>query len=138
MRLTTTGWALIPCILGSLSPAFPWVDAGIGVKMIGFDTGSGGILITILFAVTLLFLFATSPLLPVPWWRSMTVALLAIGVIIVLLVAGGRYWPGFPTPKHHIGGFVAYMCAFCLLLIVSAEVRNLILRHQASRERGSE
>ncbi len=71
---STTFWAMVFCLLAAVSPALPWryhlEQVWIGpVHSASAYTDWHGAVISVTAGVGFLFLLATSPLVPVPWWH---------------------------------------------------------------------
>jgi hypothetical protein len=76
--ISTSNWAILFCVAGTVSIFLPWSELNTyGSRYNGLGSWHG-IPTGITFVVLFLFLVATTPLYPVPLWRS-----------IILFVAGG-------------------------------------------------
>jgi hypothetical protein len=127
---STTGWGMILCLVAAVSPILPWHVRG-GVCASGYGDWHGPT-INVIAALGFIFLIATSPLSPVPWWRILGVAAVGAGVVVVVLMYAmrpGSGWMDFPVAEY--GGLLAILSAAGLLLVAALEVRQLILKRLA-------
>jgi 4-amino-4-deoxy-L-arabinose transferase-like glycosyltransferase len=133
------------CIVAALAPVLPWYfytgsipgnrrDLGM-FDIVYNNTGKveyarsanydwHGPAISITAGVGFLFLLATSPLTPPPWWRTLGLGIFAILILTFLLIFAERYWRDFPIKEW--GGFIEILAIFSLFLIVALEVRQAI------------
>jgi hypothetical protein len=128
----TTGWAMVFCVAGIVSIFVPWVEVygGWGFDFTGQRNGLvtwHGVVTGVLFAVLFLFLVATSPLEPVPLWRSIT---LGVAGALALLVTGlfiGRY-AAPPLAVVLAGAYLALGLGFGLVFLAALEIRGMLVR----------
>lgn len=136
-----TRWAMALCVVGGLAPLGPWattapwtdlaswvnVTIGNGGRLTwGFDTLHGcGIAIGHL--ALLACLIAFEPLRPVPWWRTLLLALTGLGTLVAMLHYGHTHW----VSTWAIGGVVGVITSVGLILVASFEVRARLLRRQS-------
>jgi hypothetical protein len=150
---TTTGWAMIFCVLGVGSIFVPW--AHLSSKFSGRFAAehSGeirllerlhqdhsqnglvswhGIPTGILFVLLFLLLVATSPLDPVPLWR--TIVLLVGGLLVVLFPSLFiERFVNHPLISVGAGAYFALILGFGLLFLGALEIRGMLLRRSARR-----
>jgi hypothetical protein len=90
-----------------------------------------GIPTGILFVLLFLLLVATSPLMPVPLWR--TILLLVGGFLLVLFPSlfVGRF-AGHPAVRVGWGAYFALVLGFGLLFLGALEIRGMLMRRTAS------
>jgi hypothetical protein len=149
MRLlprTSTQWAMVACVVAAIAPVLPWYYYMGALPIVRSDLGifdlpnnsSGraeyarsanydwhGPAISITAGVGFLFLLATSPLVPPPWWRTLGLGLFAMLILTFVLIFSQRYWHDFPLKEW--GGFIELLAIFSLFLIVALEIRQSIL-----------
>jgi serine/threonine protein kinase len=118
---TTTGWAMILCIVGCYASTFNWVEVSVpwprsgtispvGANDLDLDTMFSvkgyevglGITATLVFGSLLFILLATGFMVPIPWWRPLMVFVTGAAVIITTLFSIGELSPIFAhyTPSN--------------------------------------
>ncbi len=132
------------CVLAAISPAFPW-SFQFGYESIADAVGAlgatapkairiplsayadwHGAAISIAGGVGLLFLVATGGLRPVPWWRTLGIAVVGAAIITFTILYATRGWNHFPV--REFGGLLAILSATGLLFVACLEVRQLLER----------
>lgn len=143
----TSAWAMGLCLVAAVSPAGPWSyqwqprmpagevpDLGRTVPLPGVDgwvrhplsayTDWHGGAISVIAGVGLLFVLATSPLVPVPWWRALGIALIGAAVLTILLIYGYRHWSWFPVREW--GALAGIVGTAGLLFVATLETRQML------------
>ena len=141
---STSGWAMILCLLAAVSPLTPWgpprgaVWYSDGSLIPAFPGGevwaSGyggweGPVINIVAGLGFFFVFATSAIRPVPWWRSLGISVAGVGVIVIVLL--NRAWCSFPIREW--GPLLAMLSSAGLVPIAALEIRHFIASRIISR-----
>jgi hypothetical protein len=153
---TTTGWAMICCLVGAATIFMPWgrgipgfgkVDATVPPQPAemfrqlpqlppgGYYNGLfswHGVVTCVAFAVLFLFLVATSPLYPVPLWRSILLFVGGSFVLLIVILFFGRF--GGPLFRFGEGSYITLGLAFMLLFLSALEIRALLIRWTRPRE----
>jgi hypothetical protein len=159
---STTGWAAVFCLVGAAAIFMPWMetltfhgpmkDGVIQAKSWpsqGWAYGTRlwhGYPTTFAFLGLLLFLFLTSPIKPIPLWRSIVLFLAAVG-ILTLIVIGREYnhrpslgdapqegiWVGY---SWAIGSYVPIASALALTFIAGVEIRARVKTYITDRKSG--
>jgi hypothetical protein len=143
---TPSGWAMIFCVAGVCALFFPWLTpTGIlgRVKLEHGDVGWAlqvqqkgsqnalaswhGIPTGIVFVLLFLLMVATSPLNPVPFWR--TLVLLVGGFLVVLFTSMfvGRF-VGMEFVAVAGGAYLALGLGFGLLFLGALEIRGMLIQ----------
>ena len=121
----TTVFAMLLSIFGAGMVFVPWYKPGNLNGMMSWH----GIVDLIVWILLFLFLVATSPLKPVPLWRTFP---LVAGGALVLLFTGlciGRF---SPAPLD-AGVYLEFVSGVALLFVAALEVRGQLIRWQAER-----
>ena len=151
LLLSTTGWAMVLCLLAAVSPLMAWryVYVPGHIKSVpDWQThqsrsvwieaheapvsGYGGWeapAINIVAGLGFMFVFATGALRPVPWWRSLGISVVGVGVVVIVLLC--RAWRDFSIDEW--GPLLAILSSAGLVLIAVLEVRQLIASRLASK-----
>ena len=136
---STATWGMICCLLISISSALPWGHSPVfdismrkPTFMIPLSAYADwhGAAISIAGGIGLLFLVATGSLKPIPWWRTLGIAVVGIASITFTLIMARR-WNHFPVQES--GGLLAIVSATGLLLVACLEVRQLLERKSKAR-----
>jgi len=135
MFATTTGWAMILCILGGLRTFLPWAvqhrwEVAPGViwtgdnNILGFES-TFGLLTAMTFFCLFLLLVATGFMEPIPLWRPLSLFTAGILAILFSLLAqtGGN--------SLHAGAYLAILLGIGLLFLGALQVRRILLTHRA-------
>jgi hypothetical protein len=142
---TPSGWAMIFCVAGVGSIFLPWAFTT-GVLTVGAWThpeheivlrlkeGSRNALVSwhgiptgIIFVLLFLLLVATSPLNPVPLWR--TILLLLGGFLVVLFTSMYvGHFAGFQVVRVGGGAYLALGLGFGLLFLGALEIRGMLIQ----------
>ncbi len=151
---STAGWAMVLCLLGAAAIFMPWAETvtwhghleedgvirGKGFPFQDWVYGSRlwhGYPTTFAFLGLFLFLFVTSPIKPIPLWRSIVLFLSIVGILI-LLVIGWEYdhRPSLgDAPQEDIwvtyswalGSYVPIASALALALVAGIEIRARVI-----------
>jgi hypothetical protein len=91
--------------------------------------GWEGPVINIVAGLGFMFVFATSAIRPVPWWRSLGISVVGVGVVVIVLLC--RAWCDFSICEW--GPLLAILSSAGLVLIAALEVRQLIASRNASK-----
>jgi hypothetical protein len=129
---------MIFCLIGVAAIFLPWARVpsyeGIGLRVTLADRNGlaswHGIAAGITFVVLFLFLVATSPVYPVPLWRSIILSVLSTLIVIFSAVFVGD----FSRTEIKPGAYVALALGFVLLFITALEFRGLLMRRSARWE----
>jgi len=151
---STTGWAIVLCLLGAGAIFLPWAetltyhghlqDGVIQVK--GFPSrawvyGSRlwhGYATTFAFLGLCLVLFVTSPIKPIPLWRSIVLLLASVGILMLIVI--GRESNHAPalgdapqegtwvTYSWAVGSYVPIASALALALVAGVEIRARVIK----------
>jgi hypothetical protein len=143
---TTTGWAMILCVMGCLSTFFVWADANrhdippppgfliytphnYVFDAHGYETVLG-LLTATTFLILFLFLVATGFLEPIPIWRPASLFVAGLGAIL------------FPVLGHHgdyslrEGAYIAIVLGVGLLLLGAMQVRGILMQGRSDKDAG--
>jgi hypothetical protein len=121
----TTVFAMVLSLLGAAMVFAPWVSVpGFG----GRTPWSWQAVVNLILLITLfLFLIATSPLKPVPLWRSIAL----IGVAFLVLLFAGLFMADYGGRlRLEAGVYLQFVAGFGLLLIGALEIRGHLIRWQ--------
>jgi len=145
LLLSTSGWAMVLCLLAAASPLMPWryvpqqqlvtdwqMHHSYWVAGEAWVSGYGGWeapVINIVAGLGFMFVFATSALKPVPWWRSLGISVVGVGVVVIVLLC--RAWCNFSIREW--GPLLAILSSAGLVLIAALEIRHLIASRLASK-----
>jgi hypothetical protein len=103
----------------------PWLRHGSFNGMMSWH----GIVNLILMILLFLFLVATSPLKPVPLWR--TIPLSAAGCLVLLFT--GLFIGNFGTALLEAGVYLEFAAGVALLFVAALEIRGQLIRWQQER-----
>jgi predicted Ser/Thr protein kinase len=128
---TTTGWAMILCLMGCLRTFVPWSvehrwEPAPGVilagshGLLGYET-TFGLLTAVSFLLLFLFLVATGFLEPIPIWRPLSLFLGAILVIVFSLL------PPSVGQSLRGGAYLAIVLGVGLLFLGALQIRRILL-----------
>lgn len=127
---TTTGWAMIFCVMGCLSAFLPWAVEIIwqvpGVLAFSDHTVMGyeskfGILAVMTFLFLFLILVATGFLEPIPAWRPVCIFIAGIAVILFASRVHDE------SHKLHLGAYYAVALGVWLMFLGALQVRGIIM-----------
>jgi serine/threonine protein kinase len=153
---TTTGWAMIFCLLGGFRTFFPWMHVNdalsLGVfNLSGYET-TFGVLTTLTFVGLFLLLVATGFLEPIPLWRPLALFLGGIAAIAFPLVerfssrptmrpskidALPKVLQQFPFEMPYAyslreGAYMSICLGFGLLFLAALQLRGILMRRRES------
>jgi len=121
------------CLLGAISPAFPWYVMRYyysgGVLPMQSSTAYAdwhGAALSVTGGVGLLMLLATGGLKPAPWWRTLGVGIIGAAMLVITIIYSTKHWNHFPLEEY--GGLFAIISATGLLVIVALEIREALAR----------
>jgi serine/threonine protein kinase len=129
---TTTGWAMIFCVLGSLCSAFlPWsvettwqvpgVLALASHHLMGFECRFG-VLTAMTFLLLFLVLIATGFLEPIPVWRPACIFI--AGIVAIFFAVAEHDSTG---RSLFVGAYFAIATGLALLLLGALQVRRILI-----------
>jgi tRNA A-37 threonylcarbamoyl transferase component Bud32 len=131
MFATTTGWAMILCVLGGLRTFLPWAvqhrwEVAPGViwtgdnNILGFES-TFGLLTAMTFLLLFLLLVATGFLEPIPIWRPLSLFVAAILAILFSVL------PPSVGQSLHAGAYLAIVLGVGLLFLGALQIRRILL-----------
>src|SRR5439155_14044352 len=121
----TTIFAMLLSIVGAIMVFVPWFRLGSLNGMMSWH----GIVDLIVWILLFLFLVATSPLKPVPLWR--TFPLVAGGALVLLFT--GLFIGHFNPAPLDAGVYLEFGSGVALLFVAALEIRGQLIRWQAER-----
>lgn len=136
----TTACAIALCLAGAVSIFAPWIRTAYSPYGGWFQPGQHngfftwhGVPTALTFVLLFLLLVATSPLHPVPLWRSI---LLLVGGCLVVLFTGLfiQRWTGYALVEVQGGAYCSLGLGIGLLFLGALEIRGLLLRRFQRQE----
>jgi hypothetical protein len=151
---STTGWAMIFCLLGAAAIFLPWAEARqyrgqFDADGVFHTKGHGfpetiyatrlwhGYSTTFLFVGLFLFLFVTRRINGVPLWQSLVLLAVAVGTLALLLVGREYNHAAFASDESAgklvdhswtAGSCVPVAAALALVLVACIEMRSKVIR----------
>lgn len=126
----TTILAMLLSVFAAIMVFVPWIHApGLFHSRNGLFSWHG--VVNLIFLITLfLFLVATSPLRPVPLWRTFPL----IGVAFLVLLFTGLFIAEYGRFMNvEAGVYLEFISGFLLLFLGALEIRGHLLRWQQDR-----
>ncbi len=121
----TTIFAMVLSVLGALMVFVPWIAPFHRNGLVSWH----GVVNLILLITLFFFLVATSPLKPVPLWRSM--GLVAVAFFVLLFT--GLFIGAFSPIPLEAGVYLEFAAGFLLLFVGALEIRGQLIRWQEDR-----